>query len=150
VLIALSGGPEGDTLIRRGERIAARAAGGELLAVHVTPADGLAAAPPERLARQRALVESLGGTYHTVTGDDSAQGVLDFARQHNITQIVIGATSRSRLKELLGKGTGTTIVEGSGDDIDVYIVTHEHAAHGRLFHLRKRNAKGSSESSEAP
>ncbi|MGA1827734.1 MAG: histidine kinase, partial [Microbacterium sp.] len=39
VVVALTGGPEGDTLIRRGARIAARSAGGELLAVHVSSQD---------------------------------------------------------------------------------------------------------------
>ena len=37
VVVALTGGPEGDTLIRRAARIAARSAGGDLLAVHVAP-----------------------------------------------------------------------------------------------------------------
>lgn len=41
VVVALTGGPEGETLLRRGARIAARSAGGELLAVHVTTQDGL-------------------------------------------------------------------------------------------------------------
>src|SRR6201995_3896929 len=36
VVVALTGGPEGKTLIRRAARIAARSAGGDLLAVHVT------------------------------------------------------------------------------------------------------------------
>jgi hypothetical protein len=40
VVVALTGGPEGDTLLQRGARIAARAAGGELLAVHVTTQEG--------------------------------------------------------------------------------------------------------------
>jgi two-component system, OmpR family, sensor histidine kinase KdpD len=139
VLVTLSGGPEGEALIRRGERIASRGAGGELLAVHAIRSDGLAAASsssPELLARQRTLVESLGGSYHTVIGDDPAKAVVEFARQANATQIVIGATRRSRLKALFSRGVGTAIVEGSGDDIDVYIVTHEEAAHGRL--LRRR------------
>ena len=35
VVVALTGGPEGETLIRRAARIAARSAGGDLLAVHV-------------------------------------------------------------------------------------------------------------------
>ncbi len=34
VVVALTGGPEGETLIRRAARIAARSAGGDLLAVH--------------------------------------------------------------------------------------------------------------------
>jgi two-component system sensor histidine kinase KdpD len=64
VVVALTGGPEGDTLIRRAARIAARSSGGDLLAVHVTKSDGLTGANPANLARQRQLVESLGGTYH--------------------------------------------------------------------------------------
>ena len=74
VVVALTGGPEGDTLIRRAARIAARSAGGDLLAVHVTKSDGLTGANPANLARQRQLVESLGGTYHQVVGDDISDG----------------------------------------------------------------------------
>src|SRR3977135_777123 len=40
VAVALTGGPEGDTLIRRAARIAARG-GADLLAVHVARSDGL-------------------------------------------------------------------------------------------------------------
>ncbi|WP_319669873.1 universal stress protein [Streptomyces sp. ME18-1-4] len=138
VLVTLSGGPEGETLIRRGDRIASRGAGGELLAIHVVRGDGLASSSPKLLDHQRAMVESLGGSYHTAVGDDPAQAVVQFARQANVTQIVIGATRRSRIKGLFSRGVGTAIVEGSGDDIDVYIVTHEEAAHGRFLRRRGR------------
>ncbi|MGW2376446.1 hypothetical protein [Kitasatospora sp. NPDC001683] len=70
-------------------------------------------------------------------GSDPAQAVLAFARQVNATQIVIGATRRSRPKGLFGRGTGETIIEGSGDDIDVYVVTRAQAAHGRFLHRRE-------------
>ena len=80
VVVALTGGPEGDTLIRRAARIAARTKGADLLAVHVARTDGLAGADPADLARQRVLVESLGGTYHQVVGDDIPHALLDFAR----------------------------------------------------------------------
>ena len=70
VVVALTGGPEGDTLIRRAARIAARTKGADLLAVHVSRSDGLAGGNPANLARQRTLVESLGGTYHQVVGTD--------------------------------------------------------------------------------
>ena len=62
VVVALTGGPEGETLLRRGARIAARATGGELLAVHVARSDGLAgverrrarvAAAARRIARRQ-------------------------------------------------------------------------------------------------
>ncbi len=63
-----------------------------MLAVHVMSGDGLVTVSPQLLDRQRALVESLGGSYHTLVGDDPAEAVLDFARQANATEIVIGAT----------------------------------------------------------
>ena len=61
IVVALTGGPEGETLIRRASRIAARTAGGELLAVHVARNDGLSgtrrgrarrSAPARRVARR--------------------------------------------------------------------------------------------------
>src|SRR6202453_3687200 len=124
VVVALTGGPEGKTLIRRAARIAARASGGDLLAVHVTKSDGLTGANPANLARQRQLVESLGGTYHQVVGDDISEALLTFAKAENATQLVLGASRRSWLLALLtGPGIGARTIRGSGA-IDVHIVTH--------------------------
>jgi two-component system, OmpR family, sensor histidine kinase KdpD len=131
VVVALTGGPEGDTLIRRAARIAARSHGGDLLAVHVTRSDGLTGANPGTLAAQRQLVESLGGSYHQVVGDDIPQTLLTFARSENATQLVLGASRRSWLSSLLtGPGFGARTIRGSGD-IDVHIVTHAHMGRGR-------------------
>jgi two-component system sensor histidine kinase KdpD len=127
VVVALTGGPEGDTLIRRAARIAARSAGGDLLALHITKSDGLTGANPANLARQRRLVESLGGTYHQVVGDDISEALLAFARAENATQLVLGASRRSWLLALLtGPGIGSRTIRDSGP-IDVHIVTHSHA-----------------------
>jgi two-component system sensor histidine kinase KdpD len=127
VVVALTGGPEGDTLIRRAARIAARSTGGDLLAVHVTKSDGLTGANPANLARQRQLVESLGGTYHQVVGDDISDALLTFAKAENATQLVIGASRRSWLLALLtGPGIGSRTIRDSGA-IDVHMVTHAHA-----------------------
>jgi two-component system sensor histidine kinase KdpD len=135
VVVALTGGPEGDTLIRRAARIAARTAspgpgGADLMAVHVTRNDGLAGANPAALARQRMLAESLGGTYHQVVGADVPRALLDFASAVNATQIVLGASSRGKLAQLFSAGVGVTTTARSGS-IDVHLVTHERAAQGR-------------------
>jgi two-component system sensor histidine kinase KdpD len=131
VVVALTGGPEGETLIRRAARIAARSSGGDLLAVHVTRSDGLTGADPAALAAQRRLVESLGGSYHQVVGDDIPQALLTFARAENATQLVLGASRRSWLSALLtGPGFGARTIRGSGD-IDVHIVTHSRMGRGR-------------------
>ena len=131
VVVALTGGPEGRTLIRRAARIAARSAGGDLLAVHVTKSDGLTGADPATLASQRRLVESVGGTYHQVVGDNIPEALLAFARAENATQLVLGASRRSWLTVMLtGPGIGSRTIKGSGD-IDVHIVTHGHMGRGR-------------------
>jgi two-component system, OmpR family, sensor histidine kinase KdpD len=126
VVVALTGGPEGDTLIRRAARVAARSSGGDLLAVHVTKSDGLTGANPANLARQRQLVESLGGTYHQVVGDEISEALLTFAKAENATQLVLGASRRGWLLALLtGPGIGSRTIHASGA-IDVHIVTHPH------------------------
>jgi len=130
VVVALTGGPEGDTLIRRAARIAARNTGADLLAAHVSRSDGLTGADPSNLARQRALVESLGGSYHQIVGDDIPRALLDFARAENATQLVLGASRRGRLAQLLTPGIGVTTTKLSGS-IDVHMVTHEEARTGR-------------------
>ena len=130
IVVALTGGPEGNTLIRRAARIAARDKGADLMAVHVTRNDGLAGTDPAVLARQRVLVESLGGTYHHVVGAAVPRALLDFARAVNATQIVLGASRRGRLAQLFSAGVGVTTTAMSGS-IDVHLVTHERAAQGR-------------------
>jgi two-component system sensor histidine kinase KdpD len=131
VVVALTGGPEGETLIRRGARIAARSAGGELLAVHITSQDGLAESYPGALSAQRALTEKLGGTYHQVIGEDIPHSLVDFAKGANATQLVIGVSRRSRAAAAFtGPGTAATVIRESGT-IDVHIVNHA-AAGGRF------------------
>jgi two-component system sensor histidine kinase KdpD len=131
VVVALTGGPEGDTLIRRAARIAARSTGGDLLAVHVTRSDGLTGADPAALAGQRRLAESLDGTYHQVVGENVSQALLEFARAENATQLVLGASRRNWLSSLLtGPGVSLKTIRESGD-IDVHIVTHSQMGRGR-------------------
>ncbi|MDV9174089.1 DUF4118 domain-containing protein [Streptomyces sp. W16] len=139
VVVALTGGPEGDTLVRRAARIADRSAGGDLLAVHVARSDGLAAGVSHAsLARQRRLVEDLGGSYHSVVGDGVATALVEFARTENATQLVLGTSRRGRFERFLtGPGTGETVTELSGD-IDVHRVTHERAGRGTLLPSRRR------------
>jgi two-component system sensor histidine kinase KdpD len=131
VVVALTGGPEGETLIRRAARIAARSSGGDLLAVYVTRSDGLTGADPAALAIQRRLTESLGGSYHQVVGDDVPEALLAFARAENATQLVLGASRRKWLSALLtGPGVSLRTIRDSGD-IDVHIVTHSQMGRGR-------------------
>ncbi|MET3919455.1 two-component system sensor histidine kinase KdpD [Arthrobacter sp. UYEF20] len=129
VVVGLTGGPEGEVLIRRASRILSRVNGGDLLAVHVRLFDIRPGESPLALEAQRQLVTDLGGSYHTVSGGDAAETLLEFARNVNATQIVVGV-SRGRLtSRLLGSGVGSKVVRGSGD-IDVHMVSHPLGSRG--------------------
>jgi two-component system, OmpR family, sensor histidine kinase KdpD len=142
IVVGLTGGPEGRTLIRRAARIAAKGSGSEILAVYIARSDGPTGASPEELTAQRDLVENVGGTFHSVIGDDVPAALLEFARGVNATQIVLG-TSRRRLWQYMigGPGVGATVARESGD-IDVHIVTHEEAAKGRGLPASRRAGLG--------
>ncbi|CAL9609925.1 ATP-binding protein [Streptomyces sp. enrichment culture] len=131
IVVGLTGGPEGRTLIRRAARLAEKGAGGEVLAVYIARSDGLTSASPKELAVQRTLVEDLGGTFHHVLGEDIPAALLDFARGVNATQIVLGSSRRKTWQYVFGPGVGATVARESGPDLDVHIVTHEEVAKGR-------------------
>ncbi len=131
IVVGLTGGPEGRTLIRRAARLAEKGAGGEVLAVYIARSDGLTSASPKELAVQRTLVEDLGGTFHHVVGDDIPAALLDFARGVNATQIVLGVSRRKSWQYVFGPGVGATVARDSGPDLDVHLITHDHAGKGR-------------------
>ena len=130
VVVALTGAPGGENLIRRAARIAQRTHG-ELIGVHVQTDDGLAdrdqaghdqpghgqAGPPsDLLESRRRLLEELGGEYHHVTGADVAGALLEFARGENATQLVMGASKRTRLQELARGSVINKVLRNSGPD----------------------------------
>ncbi|HKR48772.1 MAG TPA: DUF4118 domain-containing protein [Pseudonocardiaceae bacterium] len=144
VVVAVTGGPESETLIRRAARMAARTGSGEVLVSHILRGDGLAGAPPAALASVRQLAQDVGATFHTVVGDDVPSTLLDFARGVNATQLVLGTSRRSRLARLFDEGIGAAVVQDSGP-IDVHLVTHDEAGgglrlpslHSAIPHVRK-------------
>ncbi|MFF7295440.1 ATP-binding protein [Streptomyces sp. NPDC008265] len=131
IVVGLTGGPEGRTLIRRAARLAEKGAGGEVLAVYIAASDGLTSASPKELAVQRTLVEDLGGTFHHVIGDHVPDALLEFARGCNATQIVLGVSRRRSWQSVFRPGVSATVARESGPDLDVHIVTHDQAAKGR-------------------
>ena len=123
VVVALTGAADGDRLVRRAARMAHRAKG-DLIAVHVRPQDGLAGSSADALAEQRALVERLQGSYREIVGDDVGLALVGAARAANATQIVLGATRRSRWRELTQGSVITSVIRASGEDLDVHVISN--------------------------
>jgi two-component system, OmpR family, sensor histidine kinase KdpD len=121
VVVGVTGDAGGEDTIRRAARMAMRARG-TLLGVHVRADDGLATAATDRLLEQRALVVDLGGEYHEMSGGDIGDALIEFAVSQNATQLVVGATRRSRLQRLL-RGTVVEEVIRRAGDIDVHVIS---------------------------
>ena len=95
VVVAITGAPSGDQVIRRAARIAARQRG-ELLGVRVRPTNGLVAKESPSLEGQKQLLAALGGRYREIASGDVARTLVDVAQSANATQIVLGSSRRSR------------------------------------------------------
>jgi len=122
ILVAVTTEPGDDGLLRRAARIAARTKG-DLDAVHVA-SDISNAADRQATARLRELATDVGARWHEIQDDDPARAIARFARQHQITQIVIGSSQRSRWQQLAGGGSHVVKVirEAGAVGIDVHVI----------------------------
>ncbi len=149
IVVAVAGEDDDEKVIRRAARIAARTPGSDLLAVHVVSDDGLAAGHDAALEVQRALVTSLGGSFRLLPGADVADALLSFARAENATQMVLGASRRSRLLTLIAGKSIPTRLARRAEHIDVHLVSrrdtaergHWSAQVRTAFHYRKARAE---------
>jgi two-component system sensor histidine kinase KdpD len=129
VVVAITGAPGTEALIRRAARIAQRAHG-DLLGVYVITDEGLAEPAPGLVAAHHKLLEEMGGEYHEVAGSDVGAALVEFARAANATQLIMGSSQRSRWAELTRGSVINRVVRLSGP-IDVHVISHERAENER-------------------
>jgi two-component system, OmpR family, sensor histidine kinase KdpD len=124
IMVAVSAAPGTDMLLRRAARIATRVRG-ELDVVHVMAGDtGL---PGDRRPTDglRQLTADLGARWNEIQDDDPARAIVDFARQHQITQIVIGSIQRGGWHITDGGPILRHVIHEAGaSGIDVHIIAH--------------------------
>jgi two-component system sensor histidine kinase KdpD len=121
VMVGVSGAPGGRALIRRASRIAMRSRG-DIIGVCVWSPEAPHAPEAVELEAQRRLLEELGGRYREVTGDDIGEALLQVARAEQATQIVLGASRRSRWAELVEGSVVNRVTRGAGP-IDVHVIS---------------------------
>ncbi len=104
ILVGVTTAPGTDAIVRRAARMANRIKA-DLEAVHVLSARTAGRQDDHQLSALRQAVADVGAEWNEVRGDDPAHAIVEFARVHHITQIVVGSSARSRWQELMGGGS---------------------------------------------
>ena len=136
IVVAMTGEPGGDALVRRAARTAMRTHG-DLLGVHIRPQDGLSGPASDELAKHRELLEELGGRYREVAGPDIAQALIAVARAENATRLVLGPPAESRLQELVRGTVVNRVLRLSAGEFDIAVIGKGEAP-GRSPWLNRR------------
>lgn len=127
LLVCISPSPFSANLLRVGRRMAAGLCA-DWFAVNVeTPATlQLSEAGRARIAENLRLAEQLGAITVTLTGEDAAETILQFARENNVTKIVAGKPRGRSWKDRLRAGFVDELIMGS-HDIDIYVTVGDSA-----------------------
>jgi two-component system, OmpR family, sensor histidine kinase KdpD len=122
IMIPVTAAPGTDALLRRAARIALRFKA-DLEVVHVVVGDtGLSRDHPP-VDGLRELAADLGARWHELQQDDPARAIVGFARQHEITQIMLGPIHHNWWHMAVGGPIVRRIIEeASACGIDVLIM----------------------------
>ena len=122
IMVAVTGALGTDAVIRRAARIAARTKA-DLHAVHVVAAEQARERAADELETLHRLADDLGAEWHVLKRDEPARALVDFAREHQVTQIVLGSSRRSRWEELTKGSVVQRVLRFAADgDVDVHVI----------------------------
>ena len=104
----------------------------ELHVLHVVAPKTADRYPDDQLIALRQLAADVGADWNEVRADDPAQALFEFARHHQITQIVVGSSARSRWQELKGGGSVIRKISrlAAPASIDVHIIARRDVPSG--------------------
>jgi two-component system sensor histidine kinase KdpD len=125
LLVCISPGAVSERLIRTARRLADELKA-EWYAIYVeTPRQsGISTQQQDRVDRMLRLAEDLGAKSVYLPGQSVAETVVDYARSHNVTKIIIGKSRQKRWYEWLRGSVADQLIRQSGP-IDVYFVNSE-------------------------
>jgi two-component system sensor histidine kinase KdpD len=133
ILVCVSEDPRAAGLVRYSKRLADRLhAPWTAAAIETRRSLQLTDAQRDRLADTLRLAEALGGEAITIpaVGRRIAEDLISFAHANNVTQIVIGKSTRSRWFELLRGSVVHDLVRRSGN-ISVHVIAGDEQPAGK-------------------
>ena len=144
IMVCVNPNPRGVRLVRAAKRMAA-GLHAKWVAVYVQTPEHLRRPQTDRdrVIQTLRLAEQLGAETVTLSGHRVSQEILSYARNRNVSKIIVGKPLRARWKELVFGSVVADLVRESGE-IDIYVITGE-AGPSRPFVdrvLRKPTSKG--------
>ncbi|MEO6906674.1 MAG: universal stress protein, partial [Abditibacteriaceae bacterium] len=123
ILVCIGPHPLSARLVRAARRMAT-SLHAEWIVGWVETSTTLPPASIESVQSTLRLAERLGAETVQLTGDDVADEILNFARERNVSKIVVGKPAKARWRERIFGSVVDEIIRRSGD-IDVYVITGE-------------------------
>ena len=120
ILVCLTPRSNAADMLRSGQRNALRFHGA-LLAAYVEQ-EGLRAEDRQRLESHLALARQLGAEVHCLQHGDFVQGILDFAREHRVTQLFVGHSLRDQ-RRWFWRGPIARLIDAA-ESFDVRLFPH--------------------------
>ncbi|MGD9592175.1 MAG: DUF4118 domain-containing protein [Candidatus Berkiella sp.] len=84
----------------------------------------LAKEEQNNIKRTLQLAEQLGGKTETLQETNTADAIIDFARNHSFTKIIIGKSTAPSYKRWFTKPLANDVIDKSGN-IDVYVINED-------------------------
>ncbi|HEY6495276.1 MAG TPA: universal stress protein, partial [Trebonia sp.] len=133
IMVAVTAEPGTDVVLRRAARIAARAKA-EFDVVHVVVGDAGQPGDGGPVGAVRALAANLGARWHEIDDDDPARALIGFAREHQVTQIMLGSVQRSWWHIVDGGPVARRVIHEAGAiGIDVHLIAHRERLAAEAF-----------------
>jgi two-component system, OmpR family, sensor histidine kinase KdpD len=146
ILVCVGPSPSSAPLVRAARRLAAGLRASWVAAtVQAGGLEPTTAASGERLDANLRLAESLGAQLVRLVGPKISTALLEWARDHGVTRIVLGKPTHSRIRDLVRGSLVDEIIRGSGD-IEVHMIAD---AQSQEAALDLEHKEGSSDSRKA-
>jgi two-component system, OmpR family, sensor histidine kinase KdpD len=124
LLVCIGPNPASTRLIRSGKRMATGLNADWVVVFVEAPGLRISESDREQLATNLQLAQELGAQTVSVGGINVADEILAYARDHNVTKILVGKPTHAKWRDRLFGSLHDQLVRGSGD-IDVYVITGE-------------------------
>jgi two-component system sensor histidine kinase KdpD len=123
LVVCIAASPYAKQLIRRAYAIA-KDTHAEWYAVYVLPTGLTEPSGKEKIYLTDALnlAEELGAKIMSLSGNDIADEIIRFARENNITRIVIGKPLRSAIAEIFKRSPASRLLRAAGD-FEIHLIT---------------------------